>query len=213
MEQQSFNDSARDGFSSLFGQSGQVDNFLLERAQPYTESYQRASAAAQAVLPELSLSHVSRGSADPYARAVVVVDKSHHQRHVLQMQNGELKDVLTVPDATGMQPGLTEEGRFRITSKELNPTGAPPPGIPGGPVEPGAGNPLGAAAIGTTAGDGYIYLHGTNVPDSIGKNASHGCIRHFNSDILKIYAMVDVGETVYIGKNFKSMSVMSSDFR
>ena len=46
-------------------------------------------------------------------------------------------------------------------------------------------------------GDGYA-LHGTNVPESIGRSVSHGCVRLRNEDIEKLYDMVPVGTPVYI---------------
>ena len=46
-------------------------------------------------------------------------------------------------------------------------------------------------------GDGY-GIHGTDAPESIGKSASHGCVRLLNADIDKLYDMVDVGTPVYI---------------
>ena len=46
-------------------------------------------------------------------------------------------------------------------------------------------------------GDGYA-LHGTNVPESIGRAVSHGCVRLRNEDIEKLFDMVKVGTPVYI---------------
>lgn len=46
-------------------------------------------------------------------------------------------------------------------------------------------------------GDGY-GIHGTDDPASIGRAASHGCVRLLNSDIAKLYEMVPVGTAVYI---------------
>jgi hypothetical protein len=46
-------------------------------------------------------------------------------------------------------------------------------------------------------GDGY-GIHGTNEPSSIGRAASHGCVRLRNEDIEKLYDMVAVGTPVYI---------------
>lgn len=46
-------------------------------------------------------------------------------------------------------------------------------------------------------GDGY-GIHGTNDPASIGRSASHGCVRLRNEDIAVLYDMVDVGTPVYI---------------
>jgi hypothetical protein len=46
-------------------------------------------------------------------------------------------------------------------------------------------------------GDGY-GIHGTNDPESIGRSASHGCVRLRNEDIATLYEMVEVGTPVYI---------------
>jgi len=46
-------------------------------------------------------------------------------------------------------------------------------------------------------GDGY-GIHGTNVPESIGRAVSHGCVRLRNEDIEKLFDMVAVGTPVYI---------------
>ncbi|HEU4879857.1 MAG TPA: L,D-transpeptidase [Gemmatimonadaceae bacterium] len=46
-------------------------------------------------------------------------------------------------------------------------------------------------------GDGY-GIHGTNVPESIGRSVSHGCVRLRNEDIEKLYDMVPIGTPVYI---------------
>jgi lipoprotein-anchoring transpeptidase ErfK/SrfK len=46
-------------------------------------------------------------------------------------------------------------------------------------------------------GDGY-GLHGTDEPGSIGRSASHGCVRLRNEDIETMYRIVPVGTVVYI---------------
>ena len=46
-------------------------------------------------------------------------------------------------------------------------------------------------------GDGY-GIHGTDDPSSIGRAASHGCVRLRNEDIAKLYDMVPVGTAVFI---------------
>jgi L,D-transpeptidase catalytic domain len=46
-------------------------------------------------------------------------------------------------------------------------------------------------------GDGYA-LHGTDVPASIGKAVSHGCVRLRNEDIAHLYQIVPRGTPVYI---------------
>jgi hypothetical protein len=39
-------------------------------------------------------------------------------------------------------------------------------------------------------------IHGTNEPNSIGKAASHGCIRMGKADLEELYPQVAVGDTV-----------------
>ncbi len=44
----------------------------------------------------------------------------------------------------------------------------------------------------------YIYIHGTNHEDEIGKPASIGCIRMRNNDIVELYRLLEVGNEVNI---------------
>jgi hypothetical protein len=46
--------------------------------------------------------------------------------------------------------------------------------------------------------DRNIYFHGTNVEELIGRPASGGCIRMRNSDVIKLFDMVTVGDVVYV---------------
>ena len=46
-------------------------------------------------------------------------------------------------------------------------------------------------------GDGY-GLHGTDEPESIGRAASHGCVRLRNEDIETLFRIVPIGTVVYI---------------
>lgn len=68
-------------------------------------------------------------------------------------------------------------------------------GQPGGPT-----NPLGARAIYLTSGGrDYGYrIHGTPEWQSIGHNASSGCIRMINQDVMDLYGRVTGGEKVIV---------------
>ena len=44
----------------------------------------------------------------------------------------------------------------------------------------------------------FIYIHGTHEEGLIGQKASHGCIRMFNNDVVKLYDIVKKGTKVYI---------------
>jgi len=61
-------------------------------------------------------------------------------------------------------------------------------------VPPGKCNPLGTRWLGLSR-KGY-GIHGTNRPGSIGRNASHGCIRMRNREVEELFKMVAVGEKV-----------------
>jgi hypothetical protein len=68
-------------------------------------------------------------------------------------------------------------------------------GQPGGPT-----NPLGARAIYlTSGGKDYGYrIHGTPEWKSIGRNASSGCIRMINQDVIDLYGRLQGGEKVIV---------------
>lgn len=44
----------------------------------------------------------------------------------------------------------------------------------------------------------YIYIHGTNHESMIGEQASHGCIRMRNEDIIRLFELVEPGTEVFI---------------
>jgi lipoprotein-anchoring transpeptidase ErfK/SrfK len=92
--------------------------------------------------------------------------------------------------AVGAQPSPSPTGEFQIVRRLEN------PGYyhPGTIVAPGTGNPLGTRWIGLNI-KGF-GIHGTNRPRSIGKNASHGCIRLRNHDVEDLFARVQVGDRV-----------------
>jgi lipoprotein-anchoring transpeptidase ErfK/SrfK len=63
-------------------------------------------------------------------------------------------------------------------------------------LPPGPNNPVGIMWIALNKKG--IGLHGTNDPDSIGRSASHGCIRLANWDVVKLAALVKPGASVTI---------------
>lgn len=107
--------------------------------------------------------------------------------------------------------GFEWAGEADVTQTRPWPTWTPPPemierdpklakwekGQPGGPT-----NPLGARAIYlTTNGKDYGYrIHGTPEWWSIGRNASSGCIRMINQDVLDLAQRVTPGAKVIVLK-------------
>lgn len=105
--------------------------------------------------------------------------------------------------------GFDWSGEAVIASRQHWPTWTPPPemivrrpelekfkdGQPGGPT-----NPLGARALYLTSnGVDYGYrIHGTPEWRSIGSNASSGCIRMINQDVMDLFNRVPMGAKVVV---------------
>ncbi|MDQ6419559.1 LysM peptidoglycan-binding domain-containing protein [Paenibacillus sp. LHD-117] len=98
--------------------------------------------------------------------------------------------------ASGKQKGQTPTGTFEIMTKLNNPWYSSK-GIPGGDPK----NPLGSRWLGLSVANtqGTKYgIHGTNAPESIGTNASAGCIRMLNADVEWLFSKIPTGTKVVI---------------
>jgi len=100
--------------------------------------------------------------------------------------------VATFQVAVGADVTPSPTGEFKVVSRVENPTYY----HPGIVIPAGKNNPVGTRWLGLSQ-KGY-GIHGTNAPGSIGHAASHGCIRLRNSDVEKLFTMVQVGDTVQI---------------
>jgi len=111
--------------------------------------------------------------------------------------------------------GFAWSGEARVNSKQAWPDWYPPKemlerqphlaramrklrsglGMPGG-----AGNPLGARALYLWQDnrDTLFRIHGTVEPWTIGTNASSGCIRMINQDVMDLYERVEPGARVVV---------------
>lgn len=105
--------------------------------------------------------------------------------------------------------GFRWAGLADIARKVMWPTWTPPKsmierspekakwanGMPGGPD-----NPLGARALYLfqNGNDTLYRIHGTTEPLSIGKNASSGCIRMVNQDVVELYRRAPIGSRVIV---------------
>jgi hypothetical protein len=94
--------------------------------------------------------------------------------------------------AVGKASTPSPAGRFTINARVSNPTYS----HRGKVVAPGPKNPVGSRWMGLSV-KGY-GIHGTNEPGSIGKAASHGCIRMGKADLEELFAQVEVGDAVEI---------------
>jgi len=111
-------------------------------------------------------------------------------RKLALIEDGQVKKVYSV--AVGKDSSPSPTGTFKIVNRLTNPTyyhkGQV---IPQGPL-----NPIGNRWIGLSQ-KGY-GIHGTNAPRSIGKAASHGCIRMSRKDLEELFTMVRPGDVVEI---------------
>jgi lipoprotein-anchoring transpeptidase ErfK/SrfK len=112
------------------------------------------------------------------------------------------KKAISYPVGVG-KAGKQWQGRAAIDGAYVQPAWAPtaeikrdnpslPNLIPGGAKN----NPMGARAL--TLSGGKYAIHGTNRPNSIGTDASYGCIRMFNEDVIDLYDRVSVGTKVVV---------------
>ena len=150
----------------------------------------------------------SKLSLDTRSVAPTVTDDSLGRTIVVRIDQNRLYlydgfNVLRSFTVATAKPGFTTpDGDWKIYDKRVDPTwynpavdgwGADLPAvIPGGP-----GNPMGPRAIYITA-PGLIRIHGTTDDASIGRYASHGCIRMHNEEVIQLYDMIDVGDHVLI---------------
>ena len=119
-------------------------------------------------------------------KRVIVV--SLEDRKLALVEDGQVKKVYTV--AVGKPSTPSPVGTFTIERRVANPTYR----HNGKTVLPGPGNPVGTRWMGLSK-HGY-GIHGTNEPKSIGKAASHGCIRMAQADLEEFYELVAEGDTV-----------------
>ena len=111
------------------------------------------------------------------------------QDHKLALIEGH--KVLRVYDvAVGKASTPSPRGEYRVVSRMTHPTWYGPHQV----VPPGKSNPLGTRWLGLSIRG--FGIHGTSAPQSIGKSASHGCIRLRNRDVEELFDLVPVGTSV-----------------
>ena len=150
----------------------------------------------------------SIAASNPYARQVVespfsqpagtiVVDTGNHFLYLMIGDGRAMRYGIGVA-----RDGFEWSGTHRISNKREWPTWTPPaemrkrvPGLPRS-MPGGIDNPLGARAL--YIGSTLYRIHGTNEPNSIGRDVSSGCIRMINDDVIDLYERVRVGAKVIV---------------
>ena len=118
-------------------------------------------------------------------RTIVV---SIEDRKLALLEDGKV--VKVYPVAVGKPSTPSPTGSYTIARRVMNPTYS----HNGRVVPPGPHNPVGTRWMGLSV-PGY-GIHGTNEPNSIGKAASHGCIRMARADLEEFFPLVRVGDPV-----------------
>ena len=121
-------------------------------------------------------------------KRLLLISIPDHQLALIE--DGQVKKIYPVAVGKASTPSPT--GSFRIVVRVVDPTYY----HEGKVIAPGPHNPLGDRWMGLDR-RGY-GIHGTNAPQSIGKSASHGCIRMAKHDLEELFLMVKVGDTVEI---------------
>ena len=113
-----------------------------------------------------------------------------------------LKLAKTYTVAVGMEGLETPEGLYAIQEKEEDSVlaraglGLGRRASPGRTIPPGPEDPIKARWMGIFEGAG---IHGTEETWSLGRAASHGCVRMSIPDVIELYPQVEVGTPIYIG--------------
>jgi lipoprotein-anchoring transpeptidase ErfK/SrfK len=129
----------------------------------------------------------------------IVVSIPH--RKLALVEGGQVAKVY--PIAVGAPGSPSPAGEFKVVTRITDPTYY----SPGVVIPAGAGNPLGPRWIGLSKKS--FGIHGTNEPRSIGRRASHGCIRMRNADVTELFELVQPGDTVeLIGEATVEVAVM-----
>jgi lipoprotein-anchoring transpeptidase ErfK/SrfK len=133
---------------------------------------------------------------EEYAKGDIVI--VNHERSLYFVE--ESGRAIRYPVAIGKLDDQWE-GVETITAKRENPRWFPSEDIQwemgvSAMVPPGPQNPLGPRAL--YLGDTLYRIHGTNRPNSIGGEVSHGCFRMYNPHIIELYEKVQIGANVHV---------------
>lgn len=117
----------------------------------------------------------------------------------LYAYNGD-KLIATYPTTVGSSSTPSPHGTYKIVNKVKMPWYKATVGEGEGKeifmLPPGPNNPVGVVWMGLSKPS--YGLHGSPVPEGISRQASHGCIRLTNWDVLEVYANIENGATVVL---------------
>jgi lipoprotein-anchoring transpeptidase ErfK/SrfK len=174
----------------LAGREDLVQRLAAAMTNPRADRSLRARTAT--VKPKVS-------TEDVWNATPTVVTVSRDGRTARVFKRGAVAQSYRV--AVGEPKYPTPTGQFTVQTKQVNPPWNVPQSewagelagqtIPGGDPR----NPLVARWIGF---NGAVGFHGTKSLDSLGRSASHGCVRMAPGDVIDLYERVQVGTPVLV---------------
>lgn len=133
-----------------------------------------------------------------YRGLVVNVPEMRMYMFPRKAKAGQRVPVRTWAVSIGLAKSPSPLGRFTVRAKDRNPTWHVPDSIyremdppRRRVVRPGPDNPLGEYRL--RLSHGTYSIHGTNIPWSIGRETTHGCVRLYPEDLEVLYPLVPVG--------------------
>lgn len=207
--------SGRNYFSNFFR-----GNAAPAAAQPDVRGARTASAAANGQDASQYMQHRANSSYSTSSNALgfglyrivpreTVAFREKHAAGTILVRQREKRLYYVNGDGTAIRyaiavgrEGAAWSGTSTVSDKREWPGWTPTPDIlrrqPDLPrhVDGGPANPLGARAL--YLGQTMYRIHGTNEPWRIGEEASSGCIRLTNEDIVDLYNRTRLGATVIV---------------
>lgn len=155
-----------------------IDKELIPYYKEALQSWKDAGSPDEAAAASKALFEATHSGSAPFPEAMrIIVDKQTFQLAVVS------GDQLIRQYHVGLGGERTPEGKFMITEKVVNPNGR-------------SDGTFGSR--GMTLSNTLYAIHGTDEPDSMGKNESLGCIRMTKEDVEELFDLVPMGTEVWI---------------
>jgi len=145
--------------------------------------------------------------AGAYAPGEIIVSFGDRRLYFIESKTTAISYAIAIPKAEAKWSGVSY-----VSQKRENPVWTPTsdmrrenPKLPAYVAGGDPRNPLGVRAL--YLGESMYRIHGTDAPQLIGQQVSHGCIRMYNGDVVDLYHRAKVGAKVTVTwNNFRAMS-------
>lgn len=145
--------------------------------------------------------------AGAYTPGEIIVSFGDRRLYYIESKTTAISYAIAIPKAEAKWSGVSY-----VSQKRENPVWTPTadmrrenPKLPAYVAGGDPRNPLGVRAL--YLGELMYRIHGTDAPQLIGQQVSHGCIRMYNGDVADLYLRAKVGAKVTVTWNrFRAMS-------